>query len=295
MLKPKSGLKQGLNGEANPKRGCLGLQKRRGFCMWYVIWCESGKECGIARQIQERVPKQAYVTPILEEVGGKKKSYVVKASISDKKINQGDVDDDFAHEYYDENNVISEADFKTEYKFINNIEDVKNKLSIDQPSLCQVYSRCFVPMREMNYRIRGEWSVKEKSLYNGYIFVNTENIERFHCFCKSEIDGFNMILKTGHEYSSLRVRDANIIDTIFKEDDIIRNSKGVREGDRVVIVGGPLMDLKTYISKVDFHRRKVYIKIPMFGGLMETSVGLELIKKLEDGTYDAKQKDLIEG
>lgn len=62
--------------------------------MWYVIWCESGKECGIARQIQERVPKQAYVTPILEEVGGKKKSYVVKASISDKKINQGDVDDD---------------------------------------------------------------------------------------------------------------------------------------------------------------------------------------------------------
>ena len=41
----------------------------------------------------------------------------------------------------------------------------------------EILERCFIPYYEEKKRIRGEWTVKKKVLFPGYVFVVTEDMD----------------------------------------------------------------------------------------------------------------------
>lgn len=63
------------------------------------------------------------------------------------------------------------------------------------------------------------------------------------------------------------------------EDRIVSMSEGIIGYDRVVVTRGPLKGNEGLIRKIDRHKRKVWLKVEMFGRKIETQVGLEIVEK----------------
>ena len=60
---------------------------------------------------------------------------------------------------------------------------------------------------------------------------------------------------------------------------IVGMSEGVIEGSQIIISSGPLQGLEGYIKKIDRHKRKAWVELPMFGRLQKVEVGLEIVRK----------------
>ncbi|MCD8120111.1 MAG: KOW motif-containing protein [Lachnospiraceae bacterium] len=59
-------------------------------------------------------------------------------------------------------------------------------------------------------------------------------------------------------------------------------SVGVMENDRVKIISGPMKGMEGCIRKVNRHKRLAKIEVNMFGGLMEATVGVEVVRKVQE-------------
>ena len=56
-------------------------------------------------------------------------------------------------------------------------------------------------------------------------------------------------------------------------------SKGIIEGDKVIITSGPLSKFKGEITYIDRHKRLAVIRIEMFGRWMDVKIGLEIVHR----------------
>ena len=64
------------------------------------------------------------------------------------------------------------------------------------------------------------------------------------------------------------------------DDHIVEMSEGIIEGSQIIIESGPLEGQEAYITKIDRHKRKAWLEIPMFGGVQKIEVGLEIKMKI---------------
>ena len=64
------------------------------------------------------------------------------------------------------------------------------------------------------------------------------------------------------------------------EEQVVRMSEGIIEGEKVHVTDGPLQGMEGYIRKIDRHKRKAYLEISMFGRIQSVQIGLEIVKKI---------------
>ena len=57
-------------------------------------------------------------------------------------------------------------------------------------------------------------------------------------------------------------------------------STGYMEGDKVMVVDGPLEGLETVIRRIDRHKRMATVEMHMFGRVQEVAVGLEIVGRM---------------
>ena len=62
--------------------------------------------------------------------------------------------------------------------------------------------------------------------------------------------------------------------------DYIRGSKTIKEGDKILIISGPLMGLESIIKKTSNHNKEATIEIEMMGAIREVRVYLEMISNI---------------
>ena len=60
---------------------------------------------------------------------------------------------------------------------------------------------------------------------------------------------------------------------------LVEMSVGYMEGERIVVMEGPLMGKEGMICKVDRHKRIAVIEVEMFGKTTTAKVGLEIVAK----------------
>ena len=136
----------------------------------------------------------------------------------------------------------------------------------------------FVPRKAINMKIKGCWVFRERALFPGYLFVDTDEIEELSLkLFRSE--GFSHVLVTNKKYFPLYGNDAILIDKLYNGGGLFETSEGYIEGDEIVVTSGPLCGLEGLIRRVDRHKRLAYIDIDMFGQVLSTSVGLEIVDK----------------
>lgn len=57
-------------------------------------------------------------------------------------------------------------------------------------------------------------------------------------------------------------------------------SKGIIEGERTIVLSGPLKGKEGYIKKIDRHKRKAWLEVELFGRIQNIQLGLEIVSKV---------------
>lgn len=143
----------------------------------------------------------------------------------------------------------------------------------------EVLRRCFIPYYEESKRIRGRWTTLEKVLFPGYVFMITEKIEKLYDQLHGVI-GLTKMIGTGREIVPLREEEITFMQGIGGEKQVVEMSEGVIEQSRVRITSGPLVGMEGLIRKIDRHKRKAWLEVPMFGSVQTVQVGVEIVAKV---------------
>lgn len=141
-----------------------------------------------------------------------------------------------------------------------------------------VLERCFIFYYEEKKRIGGKWITQKKVLYPGYIFVVTEDVEKLYEQLKN-IGSLTKLIGTGETIVPLSQKEVDFLKGFGGEDQIVGMSEGIIEQSKVMITSGPLQGIEGFIKKIDRHKRKAYLEIPMFGKIQNVQVGLEIVAK----------------
>ena len=146
--------------------------------------------------------------------------------------------------------------------------------------------QCFIPCYEEKKKINGMWSVQKKILFPGYLFIVSGDLTRLHRELKGVI-GLTKLLGTGDEIVPLKPEEIEFLRQFGGEDQVVEMSEGIIENDQVIVCSGPLKGMEGYIRRIDRHKRKAYLEIPMFGHIQKVQVGLEVVAKVNTESRQA--------
>ncbi len=137
---------------------------------------------------------------------------------------------------------------------------------------------CYVFYYEEKRHVQGEWVIKEKPLFPGYVFIDTEKAEEFNDEL-FRIMGQTKLLETGGYVTSLSETEENFLKTFTGKDQLLEISEGVIEKSKIKVYSGPLVGKEKYICRIDRHKRRAFLELPMFGRRQKIQVGLEIVSK----------------
>ena len=141
---------------------------------------------------------------------------------------------------------------------------------------------CFTPKTVMPRKVKGEWVNKVKPLFPGYVIIDSKHIDKLQDSLK-KIPAFIKTLGTDEGFVSLNASEVSWISGVTdKKDHTVRVSEVYVEGDKVVVNEGPLRGLMGVVEHIDLHKRRVHLRINMFGRDLTPKLGIEIIHKPED-------------
>ena len=143
----------------------------------------------------------------------------------------------------------------------------------------EALSCCALPLYEQKVHYKGQWHMQKKKLFPGYLFLISENLPQLRKELKN-IDMVTRLLGVGDEITSLTETEIELITRFTDEEEIMKMSEGIIEGDKITILSGPLKGMESTIKKIDRHKRKAWLKLEMFNRTQLIEVGLEIIKKV---------------
>ena len=148
--------------------------------------------------------------------------------------------------------------------------------------------------RNIKWRIPGKKYLK-RPLFPNYVFIETNMpalkfLEFFSPYVYNSTDILR-ILKYG-DGKSLHKTDDNLpprialsleerqrLEYLLKGRRCLEHSEGYLEGDKVIIVGGPLIGLEGCIKKINRHNRTADIELEVFNRISNVKVAFEILTK----------------
>lgn len=146
--------------------------------------------------------------------------------------------------------------------------------------LGELVGECFIPRREVFRHVDGEWVSVTETLFPGYVFVRTNQIQQVSERLGS-VPAFTRLLgKSDERIIPLSSEEVAWLEALLVPvSKVLEKSMGVIEGDRVIVTEGPLKGHEAQISKIDRHKRAAYLDMRMFGRRKTIKVGLEIVRK----------------
>ncbi len=139
----------------------------------------------------------------------------------------------------------------------------------------------FVFENELEYKDNGEWVKELKPFFTGYIFVEMDitKAEDFDFRLRRTIHPLKLMGVDGN-ITPIEPEEEEYLTRLGGEDHIIRHSVGLRMGDMVQITSGSFEGWTGEIRKLNRHKRRATIAVPMMGQEVEVNIGLEIIKNV---------------
>lgn len=141
-----------------------------------------------------------------------------------------------------------------------------------------VLEDCFIPYYEEKKNIKGEWKTQRKILFPGYVFLDSRQVVRLYSNLQ-QVSGLTKLLKTGDEVVPLTKEEVHFLKTFGGEEQIVAVSEGIIENSKVIVMSGPLMGKEGYIKRIDRHKRRAFLEMPMLGQRQKVRVWLEIVSK----------------
>lgn len=137
----------------------------------------------------------------------------------------------------------------------------------------------FIPRYQVQKHLRGAWRTVELPLFPGYLFVVTDDVRGLQREL-AKVPAFTKILGNDEIFTPLERSEAEWLKRFLNEKDhVVEMSTGVIEGDKVLIMDGPLFGQTALIKKIDRRKRVAYLEIPLGGRMVHPKVGLAIVKK----------------
>lgn len=157
------------------------------------------------------------------------------------------------------------------------------KLRCQEQLSSEMMKDCYIFHYEEKKHVRGEWIVQESVLFPGYVFLvadmtGTEKIERLEQEL-SGIKGVIELLKMDGRPAVLTNEEVNLLRTFGGCGQRVELSEGVIEWLKIRVYSGPLVGKEKYIKKIDRHKRRAVLEMPMFGKMQRVQVGLEIVSE----------------
>lgn len=152
---------------------------------------------------------------------------------------------------------------------------------VEQHAAGSCENTCFLPKCERKRKYAGVWKVEQVLLFPGYVFVDTEEMERFYLLLKT-VPELTKVLGTGELWTPINKEDLKVLHHLLNQEYRMEMSEGIIVGDQIVIERGPLQGMEALIKKVDRHKRTARVELQMFGRQQEIEVGVELLRKEQD-------------
>lgn len=156
------------------------------------------------------------------------------------------------------------------------IKDLRQKLVN-----VSAYRKIFIPRYICSRKYEGSWHDDALIMFPGYVFVDTDSIDEFRVQLYA-VPGMTAVIGDGENAIPVHEKEREHLLRMMNDDDVILISKGIIIGDRIEILSGPLKDYSATITKIDRHKRTAEIEVKLFGTPIKATVGLEVIKKIEN-------------
>jgi transcriptional antiterminator NusG len=118
-------------------------------------------------------------------------------------------------------------------------------------------------------------------MFPGYLFVVTDDVEllfqQFH-----QVPKLTRILGTDKVPVELSDEEVHFLQRILNPEGIVEISRGILIGDTLKIQSGPLIGMEGNVTRIDRHKREVRLKVEMMGQMLEITLGLEVVEKIEE-------------
>lgn len=146
---------------------------------------------------------------------------------------------------------------------------------------------CFSPSYDTQIKVKGEWRSVKKPLLPGYLIAVTDQVEVLQRVCRT-VPEFARLLTMGETFVPLRDDDQAWIGAFTRRGErSIPMSTGVMEGDRVLVLDGPLVGREALIKSVNRHKSLAFLEFEICGRKVTTKVGLGIVRKKNDGSGDS--------
>ena len=139
-----------------------------------------------------------------------------------------------------------------------------------------------VPKKIIKERKHGKWYRRIRNLFPGYIFIHgvldANNYKNLW-----QVPGLYKLLCTDREPVRIPRNEIEVFSHLFDKDDMIRESDIFMQGDKVVIVSGPLTALEGKILKVDKRKGRARVLISFLGEERVIDLGVNFIQPAGNG------------
>lgn len=150
-------------------------------------------------------------------------------------------------------------------------QEAANNITQYYPDLTAI-----APVKLLQEKRNGQWEQRTQILLPGYLFIYTDR----------ELP-FDLCRKVSHLYRPLEYEKGTRILTgpdeeyaqwVYRHQGIIGTSKViVQEGQDIMVIDGPLLDLKGTIIKLDRHKRRAVVLLTFDGQTRRVTMSAECI------------------
>jgi len=135
-----------------------------------------------------------------------------------------------------------------------------------------------IPKRKLIERRQGKTYEITKKLFPGYVLVKTQmNTEIYYKL--SRLPRVYGVLKDESEPVPIRDEEMAVILSLTSDGETIGFSEVYKEGERIVVINGPLKGLEGIIEKFDARKRRVKVRIQFLGREKRIDLGAHLVNR----------------
>ena len=124
-----------------------------------------------------------------------------------------------------------------------------------------------------------QWRTCTATLFPGYLIVVTDRVDELESQLR-RVPAFAWVLSNDGGFVPLERDEVAWIDAFTEKGHrTVGVSEGVIEGDRIIVLKGPLVGREGWIRKINRRKRTAYLEIDMFGRTIQTKIGLGIVRK----------------
>ncbi len=143
----------------------------------------------------------------------------------------------------------------------------------------------FFPKVQLVYKTSKQVRKELKPMFLGYVFAETNLDAKSIAIQTSQMIRtskhiFKLLGNENADYMPLHEEEKAFLLKFCNEAYIVRESKGLKKGDKVFVTSGLLQGRESIMKRIDRHKRRAEIELGFMGDVRRVSLALEIVERV---------------